>query len=87
MAYSDIARRFTCLFEKPDIVEYQKKFYEAALIHRTARGELVRSKSEVIVADALFEKGIDYTYEKDLNFGSDGIKSPDFTIEETLKVV
>jgi hypothetical protein len=50
---SDIACRFTNLFEKPEIVEYQKKFYEAGLIHKTARGELVRSKSEVIIADAL----------------------------------
>ena len=82
MEYSDIARRFTCLFEKPNIVEYKKNFYEAGLIHRTARGELVRSKSEVIIADALFDSGIDYAYEKELSLGDDGIKSPDFTIED-----
>lgn len=82
MEYSDIARRFTNLFEKPDIVEYKKKFYEAGLIHKTARGELVRSKSEVIVADALYDSGIDYAYEKELVLGDDGLKSPDFTIED-----
>jgi hypothetical protein len=81
-AYSDIARRFTNLFENPEIVEYQKKFYENNLIHKTARGELVRSKSEVIIADALFDFKIDYAYEKELNLGEDGIKSPDFTIED-----
>ena len=82
MEYSDIARRFTNLFEKPEIIEYKKNFYEAGLIHRTARGELVRSKSEVIIADALFDKGIDYEYEKELHLNGDGIKSPDFTIED-----
>jgi hypothetical protein len=81
-AYSDIARRFTNLFEKPEIVEYQKKFYENNLIHKTARGELVRSKSEVIIADALFDIDIDYVYEKELSLGDDGIKIPDFTIED-----
>jgi len=82
MEYSDIARRFTNLFEKPDIVEYQRKFYEAGLIHKTARGELVRSKSEVIIADALFGSDIHYEYEKELDLGDDGIKSPDFTIAD-----
>jgi len=82
MEYSDIARRFTNLFDKPEIIEYKKNFYEAGLIHRTARGELVRSKSEVIIADALFNKGIDYEYEKELHLNEDGIKSPDFTIED-----
>jgi hypothetical protein len=84
MEFSDIARRFTNLFEKPEIVEYKKNFYEAGLIHKTARGtELVRSKSEVIIADALFDSGIDYTYEKELDLGSDGIRRPDFTIEDS----
>lgn len=82
MVFSDIARRFTNLFEKPEIVEYKNDFYEAGLIHKTARGELVRSKSEVIIADALFDSKIDYSYEKELSLGDDGIKSPDFTIED-----
>ena len=81
-AYSDIAKRFTCLFDSPNIVEYNKKFYEAGLIHKTARGELVRSKSEVIIADALFDSGCPYEYEKALLLGNDGYKSPDFTIDD-----
>lgn len=81
-AFSDIASRFTCLFEAPDIIEYKKRYYEARLIHKTARGELVRSKSEVIIADALYDKGIDYNYEKELSLGEDGIRIPDFTIDD-----
>jgi len=82
MAFSEIARRFTNLFEKPEIIEYEKNFYEAGLIHKTARGEIVRSKSEVIIADALYDNDIDYAYEKELSLGADGVKIPDFTIED-----
>lgn len=81
-AYSDVARRFTCLFEQPDIVEHKKKYYEQALIHRTLKGELVRSKSEVIIANMLFEADIKYEYEKELDLGDDGIRIPDFTIDD-----
>ena len=79
---SEVARRFTCLFEAPNIVEYKKKYYEQALIHRTLKGDLVRSKSEVIIANMLFEAGIEYEYEKELDLGEDGIRIPDFTIED-----
>ena len=82
VACSEVARRFTCLFEQPDIVEYKKKYYEQALIHRTLKGELVRSKSEVIIANMLYEAGIEYEYEKELDFGEDGIRIPDFTIDD-----
>ena len=80
MEYSDIARRFTNLFEKPEIVEHNSKYYESSLIHKTIRGELVRSKSEVIIANMLFERDINYEYEKELSLAGDGIKIPDFTI-------
>jgi len=82
MEHSDIARRFTNLFEKPEIIEFKGGLYESNLIHKTARGELVRSKSEVIVADSLFYAGIDYKYEKELDLGEDGRRSPDFTIDD-----
>ena len=78
--FSDIARRFTNLFEKADIVEYNRKFYENRLIHKTKRGELVRSKSEVIVANMLQEASVNYEYEKGLPLDGDGVKYPDFTI-------
>lgn len=81
-ACSEAARRFTCLFENPDIVEYKKKYYEKALIHRSLKGEMVRSKSEVIIANMLYEAGIEYEYEKELDLGEDGIRIPDFTIDD-----
>jgi ethanolamine utilization protein EutP (predicted NTPase) len=81
MAFSDIASRFTALFEKPKIAEINKRYYEEKLIHRTARNEFVRSKSEVIIANMLNENGVSYEYEKELVI--DGIKKlPDFTIED-----
>jgi len=82
MVCSDVARRFTCLFDVPNIVEHKKKYYEQALIHRTLKGDLVRSKSEVIIANMLYEARIDYEYEKELDLGDDGIRIPDFTIED-----
>ena len=80
--FSAVASRFTCLFEKPNIVIHKNKFYEQNLIHKTLKGDLVRSKSEVIVADALFRAGILYEYEKPLDLGEGKPKSPDFTIED-----
>ena len=79
--YSDTARRLTNLFAAPSPVAIGDKFLEGNLIHRTARGEAVRSKSEVIIADLLHAKGIDYRYEEPLE--RNGVtKYPDFTIED-----
>lgn len=87
--YSDISRRFTDLFSevfendegkhKPQIVEIKGNFYDEKLIHKTARGELVRSKSEVIIANALYYNNIDYEYEPVLKL-DEYIKRPDFKI-------
>jgi len=50
-------------------------------IHITARGEAVRSKSEVIIANLLHSEKIDYHYESPLEIY--GVtKYPDFTIED-----
>ncbi|MCF0133823.1 MAG: AAA family ATPase [Blautia sp.] len=88
---SDIATRFTDLFAdifkdegpdlRPQIVEVNGKFYEDKLVHRTVRGELVRSKSEVIIANALYYNKLDYEYEPELKI-EDRIKRPDFKIED-----
>lgn len=87
--FSDIARRFTDLFAdvfhdgnqdmRPQIVQVKNKFYEDRLIHKTARGELVRSKSEVIIANALFYHHLDYSYEPELVLG-EHVKFPDFKV-------
>ncbi len=87
--HSDIARRFTDLFAdvfhegsadmRPQIVQASGGFYEDRLVHRTARGELVRSKSEVIIANALYYHHLEYVYEPELVL--DGItKRPDFKV-------
>jgi hypothetical protein len=78
---SETARRLTNLFVAPSPIEIDGRFCEEHLIHRTARGEIVCSKSEVIIANALAAKGIDYAYERALTIG--GVtKYPDFTIED-----
>jgi hypothetical protein len=57
-------------------------FLEKGLIHRTVRGDLVRSKSEVIVADILHELGAQYAYEQPF-VGADGTtRYPDFTVDD-----
>lgn len=90
-ANSDIATRFTDLFAdvfkdegpdlRPQIVEVGGKSYEDKLIHRTVRGELVRSKSEVAIANALYYHHIDYEYEPELKL-EDKIKRPGFKVED-----
>jgi hypothetical protein len=80
--YSEVARRYTNLFQAPDMIaEAGGSFLERRLIHRTARGELVRSISEVVVADALHTEGVDYSYEKALPGAIGGPRYPDFTAE------
>ncbi len=79
---SETARRLTNLFADPALIDYAGTFLEAGLIHRTARGELVRSKSEVIVADLLDGLELPYSYEQPF-VGPDGsVRYPDFTVED-----
>jgi hypothetical protein len=79
---SETARRLTNLFEPPKPVEVSSKFLEDRLIHKTRRGEAVRSKSEVVIADLLHSLGVDYRYEKEF-IAADGSKRlPDFTIDD-----
>ena len=83
--YSDIARRLTNLFSPPNPVAFEvdgaERFLEEGLIHRTKRGDLVRSKSEVIIANELLTQGIDrYEYEAPLPLTNGKTRYPDFTI-------
>jgi hypothetical protein len=80
--HSETARRLTNLFSDPKPIEHIGAFLEEGLIHRTTRGELVRSKSEVIIANLLHALGITYAYEQPFT-GQDGcVRYPDFTIED-----
>ncbi len=79
--HSATATRLTNLFGPPKPVLVGDVFLEERLIHRTSRREAVRSKSEVIIANLLHARGIDYHYEQPLELG--GVtKYPDFTIED-----
>jgi hypothetical protein len=82
--HSSTATRLTNLFKAPNPVPVRglkNRFLEERLIHITTRGDAVRSKSEVIIANLLHAKGLDYHYEAPLEL--DGVtKYPDFTIED-----
>jgi hypothetical protein len=82
VVHSESSARMTNLFADPDPVEVDGKFLEAGLIHKTAKGIAVRSKSEVIIANMLFAKGIDFTYEQPLRAPDGSWRSPDFTIHD-----
>ena len=56
-----------------------KSFSNETAEHFTDKGERVRSKSEVMIANALGQAGIPYRYEYPLQLGDDLIY-PDFTI-------
>ena len=86
--YSDTKQRYTDLFEVPNIIEIesnkQKRYFEEKLIHKTVRGEMVRSKSEVIVANILDKMNIEYSYEEYLPI-SGKTYIPDFTLRHQGK--
>ena len=69
---SDALRWANAKYDKYDrFAEYRR--------HRTSRGLMVRSKSEVLIAEALYEAGIPFRYEQLLYIGNVSY-APDFTI-------
>ena len=89
--HSEIARRMTNLFVDPlpgeVTVDVQRRFLEKGLVHRTERGDLVRSKSELVIADKLHARGIDYAYEQPLMLPNGRTRYPDFTIADHARGV
>ena len=89
--HSEIARRMTNLFADPlpreVTVNSQQRFLQEGLIHRTERGNLVRSKSELVIADKLHARGIDYAYEQPLVLPNGRTRYPDFTIADHARGV
>ncbi|WP_186207349.1 ATP-dependent DNA helicase [Burkholderia gladioli] len=61
---SETARRNTNLFQGIVRVADDAVPFAEHLIHRTEKGHLVRSKSELVIANMLFQHGVDYAYER-----------------------
>lgn len=84
---SDTARRRTNLLQACKMLEFPQTkgsvFLQEGLIHRTSKGLAVRSKSELIIAEALSNAGIAFEYEKPLVLGG-SVRYPDFTIEDEI---
>ena len=84
---SETARRMTNLLGGCRMLEIPLKkgsvYLQEGLIHRTSKGLAVRSKSEVIIAEALGYADIHFEYEKPLTIGGT-TRYPDFTIEDEI---
>lgn len=77
---SDTANRNTNLFVGAIREESDLAPYSDHLIHRTIKGHMVRSKSELVISNILFENQIEYEYERVLQGETDHRKlRPDFT--------
>ncbi|MCR6637455.1 MAG: RecQ family ATP-dependent DNA helicase [Sporocytophaga sp.] len=59
--------------------------FELGRIHQTLSGVMVRSKSEVIIANILHDNGITFEYEQELCSPDGILYSPDFTITSNNK--
>lgn len=80
---SHLARINSSLFSfRPVPREFQTmgEWYEEGKIHRTLTEQMVRSKSEVIIANMLFERDIPFQYEVQLRAPDGTFYLPDFTI-------
>ena len=84
---SETARRMTNLLHDCHMVEFPQTkgsvFLQEGLIYRTSKGLAVRSKSELIIAEALTNAGIPFEYEKPLTLGGQ-TRYPDFTIDDEI---
>ena len=86
---SETARRRTnllgdCTMVKIEIPQSQQSvFLEEGLIHRTSSNQMVRSKSELLIAEALLDAGVKFEYEGPLTLA--GVtRYPDFTIDDDI---
>jgi hypothetical protein len=84
---SETARRMTNLVRECRMVEIPQPkgsvFLQEGLIHRTTWGLAVRSKSELLIAEALDKAGMRPEYEKPLVLGG-STRYPDFTIQDDI---
>jgi hypothetical protein len=82
--YSDTAGRLTNLFSPADPIQMGDGVIDRGLVHRTDRGELVRSKSELLIANLLRQLGAAYDYEAPFTGGDGRVVRPDFTVVTDL---
>ena len=61
--------------------QLHNRYHWEELVHYTLRGEFVRSKSELNLANYLHLHGVDYIYEMPLELWTGKIVSPDFSIK------
>jgi hypothetical protein len=84
---SETARRRTTLFADCRMLEFPQAkgsvFLQEGLIHRASNGLALRSKSELLIAEALISAGVAFEYERPLTLGG-MIRYPDFTIEDEI---
>ena len=81
--YSQLNKINSSLFEfmpVPEELLNMDEWYEEGKIHKTLAGIMVRSKSEVIIANMLYERGIPFKYEVPLYAPDGTFYIPDFTI-------
>lgn len=84
---SETARRMTNLLQPCRMLEFPQPkgslFLQEGLVHRTSTGVAVRSKSELLVYEALRRAGFEPDYERPLTLA--GVtRYPDFTIADEI---
>jgi hypothetical protein len=77
---SDTARRNSNLFAGAIREDSISIPYAKHLIHRTEKGHMVRSKSELVIANMLYQSDMDYEYERLFEGETEkGWRRPDFS--------
>lgn len=84
---SETANRQTNLLSDCRMLEIPQSqgsvFLQEGLVHRTSKGLAVRSKSELLIAEALETADVDFEYERPLTLGGK-TRYPDFTVEDEI---
>lgn len=84
-AYSGFSGINSVLCHNQKLIDWEQhhycrsQIYPEGLIHRTIKGEYVRSKSEALIANSLSSHGIPYHYEE-IRMVAEEKFAPDFTI-------
>ena len=84
--FSETGRRLTDLFVKPNLIEANHKMFDTNHVQVSSKGEFMISKSEVVIANALYYKKVNYAYEAAITDEKGVTIHPDFTIETDLGV-